>query len=191
MTGGGASGRRRAADDGDAAGTAAVAPGDAPAADEETAETPQMLDESRLVKLLARIGSSHDGEVLNAARLADRLVRRAGLTWDDILAGPRRRLWKQLRRNRALRRHSREASTPGPASGPKADGGDGGALPRVEALTDRQILEILTSSPLVPARMRHELRPLVPRLTGNTLPIDDRAYVRALYSHAIFYGRAI
>jgi hypothetical protein len=39
----------------------------------------------RLVKLLGMIGSIHDGEALNAARLADRLVREAGLTWTDVI----------------------------------------------------------------------------------------------------------
>jgi hypothetical protein len=32
------------------------------------------------------LGSTHDGEVANAGRLADRLVREAGVTWHDVLA---------------------------------------------------------------------------------------------------------
>ncbi len=40
----------------------------------------------RLAKLLGMMGSSADGEALNAARLADRLVRDAGTTWLDIIA---------------------------------------------------------------------------------------------------------
>jgi hypothetical protein len=39
----------------------------------------------RLAKLLGMLGSSHDGEVLNAARAAEQLRRKANLTWDDIL----------------------------------------------------------------------------------------------------------
>jgi hypothetical protein len=39
----------------------------------------------RLSKLLAMCGSSHDGEVINAARMADRLVRQRGMTWAQIL----------------------------------------------------------------------------------------------------------
>jgi hypothetical protein len=35
-----------------------------------------------------RVGSMHDGEALNAARLADRLVRNCGLTWAEVLAPP-------------------------------------------------------------------------------------------------------
>jgi hypothetical protein len=41
-----------------------------------------------LRKLLAMCGSTHDGEVLNAARLADRFVRQLGITWDDVLVQP-------------------------------------------------------------------------------------------------------
>jgi len=42
----------------------------------------------RLAKLLGMIGSAHDGEALNAARLADKVVREAGLTWMEILGKP-------------------------------------------------------------------------------------------------------
>ena len=43
-------------------------------------------DRDRLAKLLGLLGSAYDGEVANAGRLADRLVRSAGLTWPDILS---------------------------------------------------------------------------------------------------------
>jgi hypothetical protein len=33
------------------------------------------------------MGSVHDGEALNAARFAYRLVMQAGLTWDQVLSG--------------------------------------------------------------------------------------------------------
>ena len=45
-------------------------------------------DRDRLTKLLGLLGSAFDGEVANAGRLADRLVRSAGLTWPDIIAPP-------------------------------------------------------------------------------------------------------
>ena len=44
------------------------------------------VDRDRLTKLLGLFGSAYDGEVANAGRLADRLVRSAGLTWSDIIA---------------------------------------------------------------------------------------------------------
>lgn len=39
----------------------------------------------RLAKLLGMVGSDHGGEALNAARLANRLVRDAGITWPVLL----------------------------------------------------------------------------------------------------------
>jgi hypothetical protein len=42
----------------------------------------------RLARLLGMIGSGHDGEALNAARMADRLVRHHGITWLDVIIVP-------------------------------------------------------------------------------------------------------
>jgi hypothetical protein len=42
----------------------------------------------RLARLLGMVGSTHDGEALNAARLADKLVRQMGVSWSEILADP-------------------------------------------------------------------------------------------------------
>ncbi len=44
------------------------------------------LDRTRLAKLLGMLSSQHDGEVVTAARHADAVVRRAGLTWRDVLS---------------------------------------------------------------------------------------------------------
>jgi len=46
----------------------------------------QALNATKLAKLLGMVGSSADGEALNAARLADRMVRQAGATWFDLLS---------------------------------------------------------------------------------------------------------
>ncbi|MFL5253330.1 MAG: hypothetical protein ACJ8AI_10625 [Rhodopila sp.] len=42
----------------------------------------------RLSRLLGMLGSTFDGEVINAGRQADRLVKAAGLTWTDIIVAP-------------------------------------------------------------------------------------------------------
>ena len=44
----------------------------------------------RLIALLGMLGSAHDGEVVNAARLAQRLIGGAGVTWADVLNGQTR-----------------------------------------------------------------------------------------------------
>jgi hypothetical protein len=39
----------------------------------------------RLAHICGMFGSDHDGEVVNAARLADRLVRERGLSWSQVI----------------------------------------------------------------------------------------------------------
>ena len=39
----------------------------------------------RLARLLGMLGSAHDGEIANAGRMADKLVRSLGLTWHDLI----------------------------------------------------------------------------------------------------------
>lgn len=41
----------------------------------------------RLQKLLGMTGSAHDGEALNALRLATTLMQQNGMTWAEVLAG--------------------------------------------------------------------------------------------------------
>lgn len=43
----------------------------------------------RLVKLLGMLASSYDGEVVNAGRLANSMLKAAGATWHDVIAPPR------------------------------------------------------------------------------------------------------
>ena len=43
-------------------------------------------DRARLIKCLGMADSSHDGEAANAGRLANRLVKGQGLTWDGVIA---------------------------------------------------------------------------------------------------------
>jgi hypothetical protein len=39
----------------------------------------------RIIQLLGMLGSNQDGEALNAARLAQRELGRAGVTWEELL----------------------------------------------------------------------------------------------------------
>ena len=47
--------------------------------------TAASLDRDRLAKLLGMMGSAHDGEVVAAARQAERMRAEAGLTWQQIM----------------------------------------------------------------------------------------------------------
>ena len=42
-------------------------------------------DAAKLARVLALLGSDHDGERASAALAAHRLMHRLGLTWDDVL----------------------------------------------------------------------------------------------------------
>jgi hypothetical protein len=44
------------------------------------------LDRARLANVLGMSGSPHDGEALNACRIANRMVRETGSTWVQVLA---------------------------------------------------------------------------------------------------------
>ncbi len=44
------------------------------------------IDRERLARVLGMLGSAHVGEVLAAARQAERMRRSAGVTWADLLA---------------------------------------------------------------------------------------------------------
>lgn len=45
------------------------------------------VDQKRLAQFLGMLGSDHDGEVVNAAKMAHRMVTQAGLTWEQVLHG--------------------------------------------------------------------------------------------------------
>jgi hypothetical protein len=44
------------------------------------------IDLTKLARILGMSGSAHDGEALNAVRMADRLIRDNKMTWEDLLA---------------------------------------------------------------------------------------------------------
>ena|SRR6516162_7228241 len=50
------------------------------------------MDRSRLAQVLGMMGSAHDGEVLNATRLAVRILKEAELTWPQLLDGGQERV---------------------------------------------------------------------------------------------------
>ena len=50
-----------------------------------------VADRDRLLNLLARTTSEHDGEALAAARKANQLLARHGLTWAEVILAARPR----------------------------------------------------------------------------------------------------
>jgi hypothetical protein len=45
-----------------------------------------LIDRERLIKLLGLLGSDHNGEIASAGRMADALIRDAGVTGADVIA---------------------------------------------------------------------------------------------------------
>src|SRR5215471_10842644 len=45
-----------------------------------------LIDRERLIKLLGLLGSDHNGEIASAGRMADALIRDAGVTWADVIS---------------------------------------------------------------------------------------------------------
>lgn len=48
---------------------------------------PNSRNQIRLIQLLGMLGSHHDGEILNAAKLAQRQLGAMGLTWEEFIQG--------------------------------------------------------------------------------------------------------
>jgi len=44
------------------------------------------LDLKKLGRVIAMVGSGHEGEAVTALRLADRMLRDAGMRWEDLLS---------------------------------------------------------------------------------------------------------
>ena len=72
-----------------------------------------LIDRERLIKLLGLLGSAHNGEIAAAGRMADALIRDAGVTWADVIASEtvQRELIEALRaENEELREKVRRLS---------------------------------------------------------------------------------
>src|SRR5690242_17855475 len=49
-----------------------------------------LVNRQRLARVCGLLGSDHDGEALAAARQAEKLRKKLGLTWDELLVPPTR-----------------------------------------------------------------------------------------------------
>jgi hypothetical protein len=64
---------------------------------------------ARLIKFLGLLGSEHDGEIANAGRMADRLVKTHGVSWDAIIIPARDHLWDWRQAAREILASERES----------------------------------------------------------------------------------
>jgi hypothetical protein len=49
-----------------------------------------LVDRHRLARVCGLLGSDHDGEALAAARQAEKIRKKLGLTWEELLVPPTR-----------------------------------------------------------------------------------------------------
>ena len=68
------------------------------------------IDKRKLAKLLGMLGSFSDGEVANAGRMANDMIRNANLTWFDVIKPPFNKTAYQRELMRKRRRRSKETS---------------------------------------------------------------------------------
>ena len=128
-------------------------------------DDPPVLDRELLEKLLAMIGSSHDGEALAAARKADALVKRAGLTWREVLAG-RNEPRPQAEAPPAQPARSRSRTTRNRFT-----------------LSDQDVIDALLTSRRVPIRIKRTVESYADAMKHGELSRDDRAHLRNLYAY--------
>jgi hypothetical protein len=55
-----------------------------------------LVDRQRLARVCGLLGSEHDGEALAAARQAEKLRKKLGVTWEELLVPPTRQRSKGL-----------------------------------------------------------------------------------------------
>ena len=128
-------------------------------------DDPPVLDRELLEKLLGMIGSPHDGEALAAARKADALVRRAGLTWPDVLAG-------------------RDQPPPQVEAAPVQPARSRSRAPRNRfTLSDQDVIDALLTSRRVPIRIKRTVESYADAMKHGELSRDDRAHLRNLYAY--------
>jgi len=128
------------------------------------------LDRAALVAALERIGAAEDAEALAAAREADRLIKQAGFTWDEMLVD------------------ATDDSEDDPLDAELHDDPDEGdweetaPAPKVlgETGTDRERIERLLARPNLNADTRQELKDLRDDLDEGAFSARDRKYLTSL-----------
>ena len=112
----------------------------------------------KLIGILGRLGSDHDGERAAAGLLASRMLRAAGLGWDDLILSSARQ-------------------TPGETQGERAAQPQGG-----DNLTTclRWLGELTTWEVGFVTDLRRKRRPLSPAQTAKLAQIADALRARGL-----------
>ncbi|MGB1007434.1 MAG: hypothetical protein ACPGVX_09665 [Thalassobaculaceae bacterium] len=130
-------------------------------------------DYERLLKLIKLLGSTNDGEVLNAVTAASRLLNQHGLAWDDLIL-PRKLL---PARARAVDPMVSAAAPQGP-------------IPLSQA-TPQNMYDALLDSPNLSPSIRRDILGYRGAIADGRVSAEMRADLRSLYHHVILQGRAM
>lgn len=126
------------------------------------------LTRERLIKLLERLGSEEDADVLAAAREANKCVGDAGLSWDDILV---------IGTESEPEEYDDEDDFQA-GDGPDAEEGDSGSGDNAQVL---KLIEGLLARTDISDDLRDELTGYKEDIAEGEFEASDRTYVRALY----------
>ena len=130
-------------------------------------------DYERLLKLIKLLGSTNDGEVLNAVTAANRLLNQHGLAWNDLIL-PRKLL---PARARAVDPMVSAAAPQGP-------------IPLSQA-TPQNMYDALLDSPNLSPSIRRDILGYRGAIADGRVSAEMRADLRSLYHHVILQGRAM
>ena len=131
-------------------------------------------DYERLLKLIKLLGSTSDGEVLNAVTAASRLLNQHGLAWDDLIL-PRKLLPVRARAVDPM------VSMPAAPQGP---------IPLSQA-TPQNMYDALLDSPNLSPSIRRDIMSYRGAIADGRISAEIRADLRSLYHHVILQGRAM
>lgn len=120
------------------------------------------FDREGLIRLLERLGSADDAEVLAAAREVDRRVAAAGLDWDEVVAGAA----------------ERGGAIGAPAAADAAQWSEDGA----EEIDDLALIDRILRDFEITESTRADLGDFKRDIGAGEFTAADRRYLRSLYT---------
>ena len=128
----------------------------------------------RLIKLVKLLGSTSDGEVLNAVTAVSRMLNQYGLAWDDLIL-PRKLL--------PVRARAVETIVPVASAPPEP-------TPLSQA-TPQIMYDALLDSPNLSPSIRRDILGYRSAIIEGRVSAEMRADLRSLYHHVILQGRHV
>ncbi|NQW11012.1 MAG: hypothetical protein HQ481_14180 [Alphaproteobacteria bacterium] len=132
-------------------------------------------DYERLLKLVAMLGSTNDGEVLNAVAAASRVMNGYGLDWSDIVL-PRKLLPVRANVTEDLPLDEEELAD---------------APPPLDKATPKVMYELLLASNNVSSDVKRDIRRHFGAIRDGRITPAIRGELQTMYNYAILKGLSI